>query len=184
MSHIGKKLITVPDGVTVEKIATTLKVTGPKGSLTVTVGPAVDVRIADKTITISVRLNAKRDSSLHGLYRSLIANAIVGVSQGFTKTLEMKGTGYRAEVQDNTLTLLVGFSHPVTMALPQGITAQVERNTIITVSGIDKQLVGHVAAKIRAVRRPEPYKGKGIRYSDEVIKRKAGKAAKATAGAS
>lgn len=181
MSRIGQLPITIPAGVEVRLSDALLTVTGPKGSLSQTINPKIAVAIDGDRITIS-RSEANRViKAFHGLTRQLIANMITGVSAGFAKGLEMKGTGYRAEVQGADLVLSVGYSHPVRIAAPAGITFKVEKNTNITVDGIDRQLVGEVAASIRAVRKPEPYKGKGIRYAGEIVRLKPGKAAKAGA---
>jgi large subunit ribosomal protein L6 len=179
MSRIGSQLISIPDGVTVEQTDTVLRVTGPKGELHVTVSPRITVEINDGIIAVTRHGNDRIARSLHGLNRMLISNAIIGVSVGFSKKLEMQGIGYRAQSDGTSLTLQVGFTHPVVIPAPEGISFAVEKNALITVSGIDKQLVGQVAANIREVRKPEPYKGKGIRYAGELVRRKAGKAAKA-----
>lgn len=184
MSRIGRLPIVVPDGITVKIESDNVHVSGPRGAL---VYPLVrDVFVDQTDQIITVRINQARDRrqnlrALHGLYRQLIANMIQGVSVGFTRQLEMKGTGYRAEVQGSTLVISAGYSHPVRIDAPTGIAFKVEKNTQITVEGINKELVGGVAAKIRAVRKPEPYKGKGIRYAGEVIRLKPGKTAKTSA---
>jgi large subunit ribosomal protein L6 len=179
MSRIGSQLISIPDGVSVDYTDSVLHVTGPKGELSVTVSPRITAEINDGTIAVTRHGNDRIARSLHGLNRMLISNAITGVSAGFSKKLEMQGIGYRAQSDGTSLTLQVGFTHPVVIPAPQGISFNVEKNALITVSGIDKQLVGQVAANIREVRKPEPYKGKGIRYAGELVRRKAGKAAKA-----
>ncbi|MFH0951717.1 MAG: 50S ribosomal protein L6 [Patescibacteria group bacterium] len=182
MSRIGKKPIIIPDQVTVEITGDKAVVKGPKGELTVKLHARVQVKQEDKTLLVTVtNPDLKFDRSLWGLFRMLIANSITGVSEGYVKKLEINGVGYKALVKGQSIELIVGFSHPVNYNLPAGIEAKVEKN-IITISGIDKQLVGEVAAQIRAVKKPEPYKGKGIKYADEVIRRKAGKVVKATAG--
>lgn len=177
MSRIGNKIINISEQVKVEKNNQSLIVRGPKGELVVPVHPKIEVEIAEDTISVKRRNNDRLSRSLHGLTRTLIANAVNGVLEGFEKKLEFKGVGYRAAVEGNVLTLNVGFSHPVKFEAPDGITITTAKNQII-VSGINKEVVGEVAAKIRDIRKPEPYKGKGIRYIDEHIRRKAGKTAK------
>lgn len=179
MSRIGLRLITIPDGVTVTLNDGHMTFNGPKGAFELTVHPRMNVTIDGNTIKIDRSGNDKPARALHGLTRMLIANAVTGVHTGFTKRLEMVGIGYRAQTTGKELTLTVGFTHPVVVTAPEGITFQVDKNTLISVMGIDKQLVGQVAANIRQVRKPEPYKGKGIRYEGEYVRRKAGKAAKA-----
>lgn len=179
MSRIGKMPVVIPAGVQVEFKDQTISVSGPKGQLTQTVEPEITVKVDEGQAAIAIAQDGKRSDALSGLYRSLLANMVTGVTEGFTKNLEMVGVGHRAAMQGQNLSLSVGFSHPVVMTPPQGITYAVTENTKISVSGIDKQLVGEMAAKIRAVKKPEPYKGKGIRYAGEVVRRKAGKAAKA-----
>ncbi len=178
MSRIGSQLITLPTDVTAHFSDNILTLQGTKGSSTMTIHPKANVLIEDQIIKVGRHGNDRLARSIHGLTRMLIANAAYGVANGFKKQLEMVGTGYRAQTDGKKLTLSVGFSHPVELIAPDGITFSVEKNTIITVSGIDKQQVGQVAANIRSVRKPEPYKGKGIRYEGERIRRKAGKAAK------
>lgn len=182
MSRIGKMLITMPDGVTLTQEASTVTVVGPKGTLHQHIEPEIGIQVQDATITVSVAQASKRSAALWGLYRSLIANMVIGVSEGFSKRLEMSGVGHRAVMQGSSLQLSVGFSHPVIMPAPEGIAFTVSENTKISVSGISKEHVGQVAATIRAVKPPEPYKGKGIKYAGEKIRRKAGKAAKAVGG--
>lgn len=179
MSRIGKMPVEIPSGVNVEIKGTTVTVKGPKGELTKTFHP--DMRIVQENGRILVHrpTDNRIHRSLHGLTRALIANMVQGVSQGFRKELVIEGVGYRAEMRGSTLVLYVGYSHPVEIHPPEGITITVERGAKnVIVEGIDKEVVGEVAAKIRAVRPPEPYKGKGIRYADEQIRRKAGKAGK------
>lgn len=178
MSRIGKLPIPLPAGVNVSLDGDQITVTGPKGSLSRRMVSAVSVSVEDNQIVVRRPDDSIPARSMHGLTRTLISNMIVGVTKGFEKILEISGVGYRAEVKGDTLTLSLGYSHPVNYQLPQGITAEVEKMTKITVRGIDKELVGQVAAKIRGFRGPEPYKGKGIRYADEVILRKAGKTGK------
>lgn len=179
MSRIGTRLITIPSGVTTTLEDGHMRVTGPKGELTVVINHRINVSVQDDAISVNRSGNDKMARALHGLTRQLIANAVTGVSQGFTKRLEMHGIGYRAQTDGSQLTLTVGFSHPVIVQAPEGITFNVDKNTNIAVSGIDKERVGQIAAEIRAVKKPEPYKGKGIRYEGEYVRRKAGKAAKA-----
>ncbi|MEK7460860.1 MAG: 50S ribosomal protein L6 [Patescibacteria group bacterium] len=178
MSRIGQKPVPVPAGVTLEMTDTAITVKGPRGSLDQRLVPTILVTILPTEVTVKPKHVTRQTKALHGLYRQLISNMITGVSEGYTRRLEMKGTGYRAEVSGNDLVLSVGFSHPVRITAPAGISFNVEKNTSIFVEGIDRQLVGETSAKIRQVRKPEPYKGKGIRYSDEVIRLKPGKAAK------
>ena len=175
MSRVGKKPIEIPKGVTVEIRNEKILVKGPKGQLDLKLSPKVVVERDDRQIRVSVSEENRKTKALHGLYRSLIANMVKGVTDGYEKQLEIVGIGYRAEIAGDKLRLFLGYSNPIDFPLPQGISAKVEK-TRITISGIDKQLVGEVAAKIRALRSPDPYKGKGIRYVDEVIRKKAGKA--------
>ena len=178
MSRIGKSPITVPNQVTVTIDGRHVAVKGPKGSLERDLPSLIEVKQDGNTLNV-LRINESRPArQLHGLSRTLVSNMVEGVSQGFQKRLQIQGVGYRAQAQGSQLTLNVGYSKPVEMTMPEGIQVAVERNIEVTVSGIDKEVVGNVAAKIRDVRPPEPYKGKGIRYSGEVIRRKAGKAGK------
>jgi large subunit ribosomal protein L6 len=179
MSRIGSRLISIPDGVTVSQDGQHLEFNGPKGSLSLMVPSRLTITLEDKTIAITRSGNDRIIRSLHGLTRVLVANCVTGVSTGFTKKLEMQGIGYRAQTDGSKLTLHVGFTHPIVITAPSGINFGVEKNTIISITGIDKQSVGQVAANIRSMRKPEPYKGKGIRYEGELVRRKAGKAAKA-----
>ena len=178
MSRIGKLPIPLPAGVTVELNGQDVAVKGPKGELKLTVSEPIKVTQEDGSIIVSRPDDEATSKSLHGLTRTLIANNVHGVSEGFTKSLEIVGTGYRAAAKGSNIELALGFSHPVIVEPPQGITLSVEGNTKITVSGIDKQAVGEVAANIRKLRKPEPYKGKGVRYEGERVRRKAGKAGK------
>jgi len=175
MSRIGKKPIEIPSGVTVEVTGSVVKVSGPKGSLSQDFSNGVSIAVKDAAVEVESADGSRKARSFQGLYRALIGNMVQGVSEGISKTLEINGLGYRAEVEGNTLVLNVGYSHPVRYDLPEGISAAVDKNTVITVTGIDKQLVGQVASEIRSIRKPEPYKGKGIKYENEHIKRKAGK---------
>ena len=177
MSRIGKQSIIIPDKVQVSLVDSIVKVTGPKGELTLQLHPNVNVEIGDKEIKVSIKSAASRkEIALWGLFRNLINNMVIGVTEGYVKKLEINGVGFRAVVAGSKITLNVGFSHPVEYNLPAGISALVEKN-ILTISGIDKIVVGEVAANIRKIKKPEPYKGKGIKYIDEVIKRKEGKTA-------
>jgi large subunit ribosomal protein L6 len=176
-SRIGKRPITVPAGVNVDINGQTVTVKGPKGTLTRTLRPEVTVTLDNGTVVVQPVGDEKIHRALHGLSRTLVANMVDGVSTGFKKTLEINGVGYRAAVAGKTLTLTMGYSHPVVIEAPEGITFTVPQGPkpSVVVEGIDKQLVGDMAAKVRAVRKPEPYKGKGIKYDYEVIRRKAGK---------
>ena len=182
MSRVGKKPIPILTGVKVHTSDRTVKVTGPKGELTAEVHPAIGVEIKDDTVLVSRPSDAKKDRALHGLWRALLQNMVVGVTQGYSKKLELVGVGYRGEMKGTKLQLQLGYSHPILFAPPEGVKIETPTPTTITVGGIDKALVGLVAAKIRLFRPPEPYKGKGIRYEGESVRRKAGKAA-AAAGA-
>jgi large subunit ribosomal protein L6 len=176
MSRIGKLPIILPEEVTMTLEGQIVKVAGPKGTLSRQLPQEIGMEIDDRQARVVVK-KGKKNKALHGTFRSLVSNMVKGVSEGWLKELELVGTGYRAEVIDNSLVLNVGYSHPVTIKAPEGIVFKAEKTQII-VSGIDKELVGQMAAKIRAVRPPEPYKGKGIKYKDEVVRRKPGKAAK------
>lgn len=182
MSRIGKKPITIPEGVTVEIAGNLVKVKGKTGELSQEVKGKIKVTTDGNKVLVESKEEGRSNKAMHGLYRSLIQNMVWGISKGWNKGLEMVGVGYRAQVTGDKLILNVGFSHPVEFVLPKGIKAEVKENKI-NISGIDKQLVGEIAAKIRRIRKPEPYKGKGIRYIGEVVRRKAGKAAKAVGGA-
>ena len=179
MSRIGKLPITVPAGVTVDVAAdNTVTVKGPKGTLAQQVNRDITLKLEEGVLTLNRPTDSKPHKAMHGLYRALVNNLVVGVTQGYSKTLELVGTGYRAQVQGKTLTINIGYSHPVVFEAPQNITFETPVPTRIVVSGIDKQAVGNLAADIRAVRKPEPYLGKGIKYENEVIRRKEGKAGK------
>jgi len=177
MSRIGKKSVQIPKGVKLTRENELLEVEGPKGKLSYRVPDLIDVVIGDDSIEVKRRSDLREERSLHGLVRTLIANMVQGVSVGFQRGLEISGVGYRAEVADRILKLVVGYSVPVEYAIPEGITITVEKQIGITISGIDKQQVGRVASEIRKIRKPEPYKGKGIKYVGEEIKRKVGKSA-------
>lgn len=179
MSRIGKQIVVVPSGVEVTLTGNRIKVKGPKGELEMDFDPSIGVTKTEEGIRVKRSSDEPSVRSLHGLTRALIANMIMGVSSGFEKRLEIIGVGYRAQVSGKKLTLNLGFSHPVELAIPEGLTAEMDKeakNTLV-ISGIDKQLVGQFAANVRSFRRPEPYKGKGIRYVDEYVPRKAGKSA-------
>jgi large subunit ribosomal protein L6 len=180
MSRIGKNPIEIPQGVTVEVQDGTVVVKGPKGELSHTFRPEIEVNVADGIVSTTVKNDYANVDAFWGLTRAIINNMIIGVTEGFEKKLELVGVGYRVKANDaHSITLSVGYSHVVDFKAPESIQLEVDGNTSISVKGIDKQLVGLTAAKIRAVRKPEPYKGKGIRYSDEVVRRKAGKTGKA-----
>jgi large subunit ribosomal protein L6 len=176
MSRIGKEPITLPSGVKVEIDGTHVKVSGAKGALERDCRPEIEIEQKEGQIFFKPKGNSKRIRSFWGMTRTLIQNMVQGVEQGFEKKLVVEGVGYRANVAGKTLTLSVGYSNPVEFSLPEGIAADVDKNNQITLTGIDKELVGQTAAKIRDIRKPEPYKGKGIRYIDEHIVRKVGKA--------
>ena len=177
MSRIGKKPVQLPEKVQVSIKGDKIEVKGPKGSLEKSIHPDVDIELTDGVIEVKTDVKDKKKVALQGLFRSLVNNMVVGVTTGYEKVLLLSGIGYRSEVKGNTLVLNVGYSNPVEFALPEGISANVENNTRITLSGINKEVLGQAAADIRNVRPPEPYKGKGIMYADERIIRKAGKTA-------
>ncbi len=176
MSRIGKAPVEVPTSVNVEISERIIKVTGPRGELSVPIGRGVEARQEDGSLVLTRASDAPEHKAMHGLTRSLVQNAVTGVTEGFTKTLQIAGVGYRAQLQGRDVNLQVGFSHPVALSPHEGVELEVPNPTTIIVRGIDKQRVGQMAAEIRRVRPPEPYKGKGIRYSDEQIRRKVGKA--------
>ena len=178
MSRIGKLPIEIPQGVEVKIEGQTVTAKGPKGTETVEVRPELTVKIEDNKVLVIPNDNERKTNALHGLMRTLVANAVKGVKDGFTKKLEINGVGYRAAMEGTKLNMALGYSHPVVIEPPAGITIAVEANTKITVSGTNKQLVGDIAALIRSKRGPEVYKGKGIKYEGEYIRRKAGKAGK------
>jgi large subunit ribosomal protein L6 len=182
MSKIAKKPVILKEGVNVVLEGNKVKVSGPKGELSFAVPTGIKIAVADGQIVVSQeKKNDSETNALFGLTRSILNNLVKGVTEGFEKKLELSGVGYRAQAAGNTLTLSLGFSHPVVVKVEQGITFTVDEN-VITISGIDKALVGDTAAKVRAIRPPEPYKGKGIKYAGERIRRKVGKAAKAVGG--
>ena len=178
MSRIGRLPIPLPDGVEVTREGRLLRVKGPKGMLEREIHPEMTVEQADGELRVTRPSDEPRHRALHGLTRTLVNNMVVGVTAGFTKALEISGVGYRAQLQGDKLVLALGYSHPVEVTPPEGISFQVETPTKLSISGADKELVGQTAAFIRARRKPEPYKGKGIRYAGEHIQRKAGKAGK------
>lgn len=178
MSRIGNKHVAIPAGVTANLTNNTLTIKGPKGELTLNVHPDMDVKIDGEAIVVTRPSDDKAHRSLHGTTRALIHNMVVGVTDGFTKVLEINGVGYRAQLQGTTLVVNAGYSHPVNMPVPAGLTVKVPTPTEIHITGSDKQIVGQFAAEIREIRKPEPYKGKGIRYQGEYVRRKEGKKAK------
>ncbi len=182
MSRVGKKPLTIPEKVDLKVENDVIMVKGPKGELSLALHPRVMLKIEDNELTVTVKdPESVKDKALWGLFRRLVGNMVTGVTDGFEKKLEINGVGYRASSVGKILKLEVGYSHEVNFEIPEGVDVSVEKN-VITVTGIDKQLVGEVAASIRRVRKPEPYKGKGIKYTDETIRRKAGKASKAGGG--
>ena len=178
MSRIGRMPIEIPAGVTVTYDNHHMNVKGPKGELSRDLHPDMNITVEGNTITVTRPSDDKNHRSLHGLTRALVANMVTGVSEGFTKTLEINGVGYRAQKKGKEITFNLGFSHPVVMTDPEGIETEMDGQNIIIVKGIDKEKVGQYAAEIRELRKPEPYKGKGIKYADEVIRRKVGKTGK------
>ncbi len=178
MSRIGRLPIDIPAGVTVTISGQNVAVKGPKGELSLVIASPIEAKVEENQVLVTRPDDERASRSLHGLTRTLIANNIIGVTAGYSKGLEIVGTGYRVAQKGNSLEFALGFSHPVTVDAPEGIVFSVEGNTKITVAGIDKQAVGEVAANIRKIKKPEPYKGKGIRYAGEVVRRKAGKAGK------
>jgi large subunit ribosomal protein L6 len=180
MSRIGKKPIFIPKDVKIEIKDGAVSVTGPKGNLPLNVSSRIKLEIKDNQVLVTRGTDIKSDKALHGLYRSLIANMIKGVTDGYTKELDIIGVGFKSQVQGDNLNMHLGFSHPVNFTIPQGIKIETPKPTNIVIRGIDKALVGKVASEIRSIYPPEPYKGKGIRYLGEYIKKKAGKAQVAT----
>ncbi len=177
MSRIGKKPVTLPKGVTAAMKDGSVVVKGPKGELSAKVHPDISVAVNGSEVVLTRPSDEKKYKALHGLWRALIQNMVKGVTEGYLRKLEIVGVGYRAEMKGSRLNLLVGYSHPILFAPPEGIKIETPTQTNITISGVDKQLVGLVASKIRSFRQPEPYNGKGIKYEGEYIRRKAGKAA-------
>ena len=178
MSRIGKKVITIPEGVTVTQDGNMVTVKGPKGELTHAIDSEMTLDTQDNELTVARPNDSKKMRTIHGTTRSLVDNMVEGVTKGFEKTLELNGVGYRAQMQGNDLILNVGYSHPVEIKADDGITFGVEKNTTVTVAGISKEQVGAIASNIRSVRPPEPYKGKGVKYEGEQIRRKVGKTGK------
>ena len=178
MSRIGKKEISLPKGVEVKKAGDAISVKGPKGTLSTPLVHGIDVKVENNVVQFSRANDEGKTRALHGLMRALVANNVKGVTEGFKRELDIIGVGYRAEVKGKEVVFQLGYSHPVRFPIPQGIEVAIDAKTNhITITGIDKQKVGQVAAEIRGLREPDPYKGKGIKYSDEIIRRKAGKAA-------
>jgi len=175
MSRIGKKSIQIPEDLTVLYSDKVITVKGKNGSMSNTVHENVDLKIEDQTITVIPKDETRRNRAFQGMTRSILNNMIIGVSKGFERTLEINGIGYRAEVTGNILKLTLGYSHPIEFKLPDGITATVQKQNVVKLSGMDKQVIGQICAEIRSLRPPEPYKGKGVKYSEEYIQRKAGK---------
>jgi len=175
MSRVGKKIITIPEKTSVDYKDRVIVVKGEKGSLTRTLHPSVDLEIKDNTISVTIEQEDRKNRALQGLTRSLVANMVDGVSKGFERVLEIHGIGYRAEMKGKSIVLNLGYSHPIDFPLPEGIDATVDKNNVIRLTGIDKERVGQTAASIRKLRKPEPYKGKGVKYAEEYIQRKAGK---------
>jgi len=178
MSRIGRLVIAIPQGVDVSLDAERITVKGPRGELSRVLAPEMRVIREDGTLRVERPDDQKRSRALHGLTRTLVANMVIGVTDGYRKGLEITGVGYRAQLIGKKLQLNLGYSHPVEIEPPEGIAFELENPTRLAVTGIDKELVGHVAARVRATRKPEPYKGKGVRYAGEVIRRKQGKAGK------
>jgi large subunit ribosomal protein L6 len=177
MSRIGKKPVQIPAGVKIEHSGNSITVKGPKGTLSLVVDPIIKFEIGSEEVLFTRSSEIKKEKALHGLYAILLKNMVTGVTDGFTKRLELVGIGFRAEYKNELLFMSLGFSHPIIFHPPDGIKIDLPSDTAILISGIDKQLVGQVAAKIRSFKLPEPYKGKGIKYEGEYIRRKAGKAA-------
>lgn len=175
MSRIGRKPVVVPKGVTVQVQGNTVAVKGPRGELRRSLHPEMQLALANDQFTVTRPSDEKRHKALHGLTRTLVQNMVEGVSKGFSKSLEIQGVGYKAEAKPYGVNLIVGYSHPVKYEAPKGIKISVDNNTVVKIEGADKELVGQVAAELRSVRPPEPYKGKGIRYIGEQVRRKAGK---------
>jgi len=177
VSRVGKAPIQIPSGVTINLAGNLVTAKGPKGELSVKLHPDIKISMEDSTVKVKRANNSKLQRSLHGLSRTLIANIVEGVNKGYEKRLEIVGVGYRAETRGKSLLLSLGYSHQIAFRPPEGVMVNNEGNTVIVVRGIDKALVGQIAAKIRSLRPPEPYKGKGIRYAGEVVRKKAGKTA-------
>jgi large subunit ribosomal protein L6 len=182
VSRIGKLPITIPNGVKIAVEDGAVRMEGPKGKLQTTIPNGIRLKIEGNLVRVEREAEQRKLRALHGLTRKLVANMAHGVSQGFSRVLEINGVGYRAEVKGQEIHVTLGFSHPVVFRLPQGVTAAIERQTIVTLSSADRQLLGETAAKFRSLRPPEPYKGKGVKYREEVIRRKAGKAVGSAGG--
>ncbi|TKJ40413.1 50S ribosomal protein L6 [candidate division LCP-89 bacterium B3_LCP] len=178
MSRVGKQPIPIPSGVTVDLKKNNISVKGPKGNLDRELHPEISVELIEDVIQVNRSSDSRRHRALHGLSRALIANMVAGVTEGFRKSLEIVGVGYKVELKGSSLLFTLGFSHPVLLHAPQGITLEVEKPTLFHVSGIDRELVGQVAATARSLKPPDPYKGKGVRYVNEYVRRKAGKTSK------
>jgi len=181
MSRVGRNPLTLPQGVTLRVADGVVRVEGPKGKLEYRPPAGLTVTVAGSTAQVERQDDSPRTRSLHGLARKLVGNMVEGTSKGFQRVLEINGVGYRAEARGNVIFLTLGYSHPIAYQLPAGVTAKVERQVVVTLEGADRELVGQVAAGLRALRPPEPYKGKGVKYAGETIRRKAGKAGAAAA---
>ena len=177
MSRIGKLPVSVPSGVTVAVDPGAVRVSGPRGKLAATVSPLAEVKVEGNTVQVLRRDDSREARAVHGLTRVLVSNMVTGVSTGFRRVLEINGVGYRAEVKGRAIQFALGYSHPIVFPLPDGIDAKIDKQTVITLEGADRQVIGATAAAIRELRPPEPYKGKGIKYAEETIRRKSGKAA-------
>lgn len=182
MSRVGRLPVKIPDGVSVEVAADLVAVKGPKGTSSVPVPTAITVEEKDGALLVGRGDDDRQNRALHGLTRKLLENACVGVSTGFSRTLEISGVGYRADLKGDVIHFSLGFSHPILYQLPDGVTAKIDRQVVVTLEGPDRQVLGETAAQIRKLRPPEPYKGKGIKYAEETIRRKSGKAAGAAGG--
>ncbi len=178
MSRIGRKPIEMPEGTKLEVKDGQVMVTGPKGSLARPLLEGLRVNLDGNTVTVTRDSEEKRIKGFHGLMRTLVANMVEGVYKGFERKLEIVGIGYRAEIQSDNVVFYLGYSHPISFALPEGISAQIDKQTLITIRGINKELIGEIAAKMRALRAPDVYKNKGVKYADEVLRKKAGKSGK------
>ena len=178
MSRIGKKPIVLPEGTKLEVKDSTIFVTGPKGSLNRPLLPGIIVSQEGNTVTVTRESEEKKVKGFHGLMRTLIANMVEGVSKGFERRLEIIGIGYRAEMKGDDVVFYLGYSHPIAFALPEGVSAQIDKQTLVTIRGINKEVIGEIAAKMRALRAPDVYKNKGVKYADEVLRKKAGKSGK------
>ena len=176
MSRIGKQPVSVPSGVMVSIESNALKVKGPKGTLAAVLSPLVEVRLEGSVVNVTRREDTRQARGVHGLTRKLVANMVTGVSSGFQRVLEINGVGYRAEAKGSAIQFALGYSHPIVFPLPAGVHAKVDKQTVVTLEGPDRQVLGETAAAIRKLRPPEPYKGKGVKYAEEKIRRKAGKA--------